>query len=50
MDRITHDLGGGILFHEGRLPDELAWGSARFDEAWQSADVTLGDDMRTAGR
>ena len=30
----AHDLGDGLQFHASRLPEELIWGTAQFDEAW----------------
>src|SRR5262245_25362873 len=30
----THDLGGGLCFLEGRLPNHLRWDADRFQAAW----------------
>ena len=30
----THDLGDGLQFLSGRLPEELIWSMAQFNEAW----------------
>ena len=30
----THDLGNGLLFYEGRLPDDLIWNPPMFQKVW----------------
>jgi alkylated DNA repair dioxygenase AlkB len=31
-----HDLGGGLVFRSGRLPEELLWDQSSFDTAWNA--------------
>lgn len=33
-DFVSHDLGDGLQFLTGSLPDELVWERDRFDEVW----------------
>jgi hypothetical protein len=31
-----HDLGDGLVFRSGRLPEELLWDQSSFDAAWNA--------------
>jgi alkylated DNA repair dioxygenase AlkB len=32
---LRHDLGDGLVFHVGRLPDALIWSPEEFERAWE---------------